>query len=154
MKASALVALLCVILLSACGGGSKELSASDYRAKLATLGKEVTTAQAGIQQALKAKTVADLSARLKAFADAESRIGTEVGKLNPPKDAKTANEELAKGQRDIATAIRNLATQVGKAASVQAGLKLLEQDQAAGSAGQAVDHAIAALKKLGYSEGS
>lgn len=152
-RTAALIALLCVAALAGCGGGSR-LSRADYTAKLAAVGKEADTTQAGIEKALKAKSVTELAAALNAFADAEDRLGDEVAKLKPPKDAQAANDELAKGEHDIARAVREVSRQVEKAPSVSAALKMVQTSEAAGAAGQEVDHALAVLKKLGYTKGS
>src|SRR5439155_12571559 len=76
-------------LLAGCGGSSR-LSRSAYRARLATLGKEADKAQGDVEKGLRAKSVAEIQARLKAFATAEDRLGDEVSRLKPPKDAEAA----------------------------------------------------------------
>ncbi len=89
------VALVLLCALVAGCGGSKRLSASEYRARLATLGKEADKAQAAVEKGLTAKSVGELQTRLKAFATAEDRLGDEVSRLKPPNDAETANARLA-----------------------------------------------------------
>jgi hypothetical protein len=152
-KASAGLVLLCV-LAAGCGGGSKQLSREQYTARLATIGKKADAAQAAIGGAQKSKTVASLAAALRTYADAEDGIANDVGKLKPPDDAKQANADLAKAEHDIAKATRDAADQIAKLSTVQAGLKLLQRSTAGAAAGQEVDHALAVLKKLGYTKGS
>src|SRR5438477_6445815 len=95
------------VLVAGCGGSSR-LSASAYRARLATIAKQADAVQTGVEKALNAKSVAELRKRLTLFAAAEDRLGDEVGKLKPPKNAEAANAELARGEHDIAAAVRSL----------------------------------------------
>src|SRR5437773_8537385 len=81
-------------LLAGCGGSSSSLSASEYRARLAKLGKEADKVQGDVEKALTAKSVSEIEARLKASATADDRLGDEVSALKPPKDAEAANAEL------------------------------------------------------------
>jgi hypothetical protein len=152
----ALFMLVVVALLAGCGGGggSEQLTAAQYRAKLAALGKEVETAHVSVDGAMKKETAASLADALGTFANAHDRIGDEVADLDPPADANAANEELAEGLHGIAEAVRDLVPKVRESASAAAAVALLERSEATAKAGQEVDHALAVLKKLGYTEGS
>jgi hypothetical protein len=141
--------LLCA-LAAGCGGSSSTLSASAYRARLAAIGQEAAKAQQDVQQGLQAKTVAGLSARLKAFAAADDRLGTEVGDLNPPKDAATANAALAKAEHDTAQAIRSALPQISSQKSVKEALAQLQANTVGRQAGMEIDAALKQLKALGY----
>jgi hypothetical protein len=155
MRASAIAFCLAVLLLAGCGGGgSKQLTAAEYRAKLAGLGKEADAAQAGFEQGLKAKSVHEVAVRLKAFAAAEDGLADKVGKLKPPDDAKAANEELAAGLHAIVDAVREALPRVEASTTRAGAVIVLEHSEAGASAGQQVDHALNALKKLGYTKGS
>ena len=153
LSVGVVLVLLCA-LLAGCGG-SKRLSASEYRARLATLGKEANKAQGDVEKALHAKSMSEIEARLKAFATAEDRLGDEVSRLKPPKDAEAANAELARGEHDIAAAVRSALPKLAKFTSPQAAIGFLNTVPAASAkAGREVDHALAQLKKLGYAKGS
>ena len=147
------LALACA-LLAGCGGSSR-LSRSAYRTRLATLGKEADKAQADVEKGLHAKSMAELQARLKAFATAEDRLGDEVSRLKTPKDAEAANAELARGEHDTAAALRSALPKLAKFTSPKAAISFLTKGLAAQpKGGHEVDQALAQLKKLGYTKGS
>jgi hypothetical protein len=145
------VAVLCLVS-AGCGKKSGRLSASDYKAELATVAKESDQAQAGIALGLKAKTVAELRTRVAAFGVEADRIGGELDKLKPPKDAEQANAELARGEHDIATAIRSVLPGLSKLASPKAAIALLDKQEGGAKGGREIDHALAQLSKLGYTK--
>jgi hypothetical protein len=150
--AGVLLILACT-LLEGCGGGSSRLSASAYRARLTALGKEADKAQGNVEKALTATSIAEIQTRLKTFATAEDRLGDEVGRLKPPKDAEGANAELARGEHDTAQAVRAVLPKLAKFPSAKAAIASLSKGfQPKG--GREVDHALAQLKKLGYTKGS
>jgi len=147
------ILVLACALLEGCGGGSSRSSASGYRARLATLAKEADKAQGNVEKALSAKSIAEIQTRLKAFATAEDRLGDEVSRLKPPKGAETANAELARGEHDTAAAVRSVIPKLVKFTSAKAAIASLSKGfQPKG--GREVDHALAQLKKLGYTKGS
>jgi len=147
------LALVCA-LLAGCGGSSR-LSRSAYRARLATIAKEADKAQADVEKGLTAKSLAELEARLKAFATAEDRLGDEVSRLKPPKDAEAANAELARGEHDTAAAaVRSALPKLATFTSPKAAVAFLSKGLAQPKGGHEVDHALAQLKKLGYTKGS
>jgi hypothetical protein len=150
LSVSVALVLLCV-LLAGCGG-SKRLSASEYRTRLASLAKEADKAQGAVEKGFTAKSVAELRARLKTFATAEDRFGDEVGRLKPPKDAEAANAELARGEHDTAAAIHSVLPQLAKFTSPQAAVRFLNKQNPKG--GHEIDHALTQLRKLGYTKGS
>jgi hypothetical protein len=140
-------------LLAGCGGSSR-LSASAYRTRLATIAKEADKAQTNVEKGLTAKSVAELQARLKAFATAEDRLGDEVNRLKPPKDAEAANAELARGEHDTAAAVRSALPTLAKLTSPKAAIGFLSKSLAQPKGGREVDQALAQLKKLGYTKGT
>jgi hypothetical protein len=150
----AAAALTVVGGLAAGCGGSNRLSASAYRARLATIAKEATKAETGVEQAFRAKSVAEIRTRLSAFASAEDGLGDEVGGLKPPKDAAAANAELARGEHDTAAAVRSLLPRLAAFTNPKAALGFIEKSSAANKAGREQDHALKQLKKLGYTSGS
>ena len=143
------IGLLCV-LAAGCGGGSGRLSAAQYRARLAAIGHEANQAQRKVGQGLQAATVAGLSARLRTFAAADDRLGTEIEALKPPKDAEAANAALAKAEHDTAQAVRSALPQISSQKSVRKALALLTANTAGRQAGMELDAALKRLKALGY----
>jgi hypothetical protein len=144
------ILVLACALLDGCGGGSSRLSASAYRARLATLGKEADKVQGNLEKALSAKSIAEIQTRLKASATADDRLGDEASSLKPPKDAETANAELARGEHDTAAAARSVIPKLAKFTSAKAAIAYLKHIQPKG--GREIDHALAQLKKLGYTK--
>jgi hypothetical protein len=148
-----LVAAACVALLlvAGCGGGGGDrLSAAEYRAELAAIGKEAATAEAEVEKGLHAKTLGELRDRLDKFAAMEEHIADEVDALKAPKNAEAANHELAEGEHELAGELHAILPKVAKATSVKAALALVNHDAVAAAAGKKVDHALTELKGLGY----
>lgn len=150
--AGVIVVFACA-LVEGCGGGSSRLSANAYRARLATVAKEADKAQGDVEKALSAKSIAEIQTRLKAFATADDRLGDEVSRLKPPKDAETANAELARGEHDTAAAVRSVIPKLAKFTSAKAAIAFLMKATPP-KGGRELDHALAQLKKLGYTKGS
>ena len=146
------LALACA-LLAGCGGSSR-LSRSAYRARLATIANEADKAQRDVEKGLTAKSLAGLQARLKTFATAEDRLGDEVSRLKPPKDAEAPSAELARGEHDTAAAVRAALPKLVTFTSPKAAIAFLSKGLAQPKGGREVDHALAQLKKLGYTNGS
>jgi len=146
------LALLCP-LAAACGGSSRP-SAGAYRAKLATIATEADKAQHNVEQALQARTVATIHARLSAFAAADERLGDQIDALKPPTDAEQANTALANAEHDMADTVRSLLPRIAQARTAKAALTLLQNDKQAAKTGQELDAALSQLKKLGYTKGS
>jgi hypothetical protein len=140
--------MVVLLLVSACGGSSR-LSASAYRAHLATVAKESDTAQHNVEKGFQATSVAQLAKLLVRFAAAEKRIGDEVAGLKAPKDAVAANTELANGLHDTASEAEAIAPKVEKMPSAKAAIAFL-QKSAQTKGGRELDDALAKLKKLGY----
>jgi hypothetical protein len=153
VKLRAVVALALVCAFVAACGGSGRLSRSEYRARLAKVGNEANAAQSNARQALNATSVAELQARLKAFADALDRIGDDVNRLKPPKDAEAANAELARGEHDNASEIRDVLPKLSKFSTPAAAIPSLSS-LANAKGGHEIDEALGKLKKLGYTKGS
>jgi hypothetical protein len=147
------LALVCA-LLPGCGGNGSRLSRSAYSARLATLGNEANKAQGDVENALHAKSVSEIEARLKAFAADDDRLGDEVSRLKPPKDAEAANAELARGEHDTAAAVRSVLPRVAKFTSPKAAIAFLSKSVGNAKGAHELDHALSQLKKLGYTKGS
>lgn len=150
---SGIALVFLVSLLAACGGSGR-LSASAYRAQLAKIGKQANKAQAQVEKGLSAKTVAEIRARLSAFAGAEDRLGDEVSRLKPPKNAEAANTELARGERDTASATRSALAKLAKMKNVKQALSFLNSSLSSAKGAHELDQALSELKKLGYTKGS
>jgi hypothetical protein len=148
-----IVVALSGVLVSGCGGSGR-LSPSDYRTRLSTIGKEAGRAQRDVEKGLSAKTVEELRRRLSAFAAASKRLGDEVAKLEPPKNAEAANAELARGERDLAGDVRAVDPQLAKLKSVKSALAFLGRHLRSTKGAREVDHALRQLRKLGYTRGS
>jgi hypothetical protein len=147
------IAALAVLLLAACGGGSR-LSQSAYRTKLAQIRQEAASAQASVARGLQAKTLAELRGRLDAFADSTQRIGDEVAKLNPPENAEAANTELADGLHETARATHDASKAVAGLHTPREAISYLEQSPLNKKGARQVDEALARLQQLGYTSGS
>jgi hypothetical protein len=149
---------LCVLALgvTGCGGGSSSdrLSAAAYKAQLAKISKQADAAHGAVDTgAPKAKTVAQVQTLLSHYGAAEARIGDEVSKLKAPKNAETANAELARGERDDAAEIHGLLPKLAKFKTVQQAFAYL-QKLGHTKGGREQDQAISKLKKMGYTTGS
>ena len=151
--ARASLVFLCAVLAGCGGSSNNRLSASEYRARLATLGKEADKVQGDLEKALTAKSVSEIEARLKASATADDRLGDEVSALKPPKDAEAANAELARGEHDTAAFARAAVPKLEKFTSAKAAIRFLT---ALGTpkGGRELDDALTQLRKLGYATGS
>ena len=154
MRLRSLFAGMAVVFVGALLSGCNErgrLSASAYRTRLATITKEADKAQADAEQGGdRAKSVVELQAHLKAFAAAEDRLGDEVSRLKPPKDAEAANAELARGENDWAAAVRSAIPKLAKFRSAKAAIASLDEVP---KGAREVAQALAQLKKLGYTKG-
>jgi hypothetical protein len=142
------VAVVMLLLVSACGGSSR-LSASDYRTHLETIAKESDAAQHAVEKGFQATSVPHLVKVLSVFGAAEKRIGDEVAALKPPKDAEVANAELASGQHDTASEVQAFLPKVKQMPSATAAIAYLSKTPTT-KGGREVDKALAELKKLGY----
>ena len=156
MRGGAFVIAAVVLLLAACGGsgGGARLSPDAYRAKLAQVKQEATTAQAHVASGLQAKSVSELRQKLEAFATDTGNIGDEVAKLNPPQNAEQSNTELAAGLRETARATRAASAQITKMHSAREAIAYLEHSPANRKGAHQVDEALTRLKRLGYTPGS
>lgn len=83
------------------------------------------------------------------FATTEKRIGDQVARLDPPKDAQAANAELANGQRDTASEVHAVLPTIEKMPSTKAAIAYLRKAPTT-KGGREVDAALAKLKQLGY----
>ena len=142
------LAIVVLLLVSACGGSSR-LSASAYRAHLATVGKESDTAEHNVEKGFQATSVAKLAKVLTSFAAAEKGIGDEVAGLEAPKDAEAANSELANSLQDSASEADAIVPKIEKMPSAKAAIAFLQKSPET-KGGHELDDALVKLKKLGY----
>jgi hypothetical protein len=138
-------------LVSGCGGGSR-LSASQYKSRLATISHQADTTDGALEKALTATTVAQIETRLKTFATADQGLGHEVAALDPPKNAVSANAELARGESDTADEVRAMLPKLKAVSSAKAALTLLNKHLNGAKGPDEVDHALAQLKHEGYTK--
>jgi hypothetical protein len=129
------------------------MTTAAYKAKIAAIGKEADTAEKQVVAGMQAKSTAALADTLATFAAAEEKMSREVAAIDPPTDAKAANEQLARGLHDIAQATSDALPQVRAAATATAAINALNRSTAGQKAGQEIDQALAQLKKLGYATG-
>jgi hypothetical protein len=145
---------VCVLAIgvAGCGGGGGSKAA--YTSDLTKISKDAGKAHQRLEQgAPHAATVAQVQTLLQRFATDEDKVGDEVSKLKPPKDAAAANAELARGQHDDAAEIRAVLPKLATYKSVQQAFGYL-QKLGRTKGGQETDQAIATLKRLGYTSGS
>jgi hypothetical protein len=144
------VVLVGLVLMTGCGGSSR-LSASDYRAQLATISKQADKAQGEVERGLRSTSVPQLTRVFTRFAAVENRVGDEVAALKPPKDAESANAQLAQGEHDLATAVRALVGRISKMPDAKAALAFVQKNGPT-RAGHEIDQALTQLKNLGYTK--
>ena len=151
---AAVLAWSCAVLVAGCGSsGGSRLSADEYTARLASIGKEAATNQAAVEQALRATSVDEIHTRLANFADADDRLGDEVAKLKPPKNAESANAQLARGEHDLASDVRDILPDVSKQKTAKAALARIQESLGSAAGARELDEALTQLKKLGYTKG-
>jgi hypothetical protein len=140
--------------LAGCGGGTTTttLSKSEYDAQLSAENQKVGQGTQALRLALETptRTPAQVASTLESFADVLQGVGDDLAALEPPANAKSANQLLAKGFRDEATDTRQLADKASAAKSGAEAVALL--NHAGTSAGaKEVDRALKQLHALGYS---
>lgn len=143
--------VLLAVLLAGCGGSAR-LSKQAYHQRLVELNGDVTKAENAVrQQVVQAQTVAQLRTALSRFADEQQRIGDQVTKLKPPKDAEQANADLGKGLRDLAGDVRSFLPKLAGVTSPSQALPLLQSGLQNAKGAQELDRAVSELKREGYS---
>jgi hypothetical protein len=147
-----LIALCLAAVLAACGG-EERLSPADYQAKLASLDRREGRAHAEAEKALIATSVAEIRRRMSRFAADQQDLGDVVADLNPPKDAEAANDQLARGARQLAAEIRAAVRALSSADSAKAAVAILNRRLSGARGARQLDAALAALKKKGYVQG-
>jgi hypothetical protein len=154
-KLAMTLALAATVALSACGGsGDGRLSGAAYKKQLAALSRQDDKAHANVDSLPHAKSVAQMTAGLTAFAAGEKRIGAEVAALKPPKDAEAANSQLARGFSDSATEITQVLAAIKPAKTPRQALQVIGKQFGSGTqGGKELDAALTQLKKLGYAKG-
>lgn len=154
--------LAALFSLSACGSSSnsssstaaKPLSAAQYRQQLHAISQSESQAQATVQKAFHAKTVAQVTGALKGFAADQQAVSAKLDKLSPPSNAKAANAALAQAFADNARAVRGVIGQLGSATTPKQALAVIGSAKGAQKSGQEIDSALKQLVKLGYTKGS
>lgn len=155
-----LIGALCALMLGAAGCGSSghasgpQLTKAQYQAKLTQIGKEAGKAQSAISKAAEsAKSVSDVQAAVRRYADAGDHFASELEALNPPSDAAAANAALARGEHDNADETRAILGKLSAFKTAHAALAYLGTLKPR-KGGQEIDAALAKLRDLGYSTGA
>jgi len=150
----AFVALLgSCVLLAACGSSGGRLSASQYRARLASLSRREDKAHADVEKAMRSTSVVEIRSGLSKFAADQGADGNEVANLKPPKDAQAANALLARGLRDTSRELRGLIARLSRVKTPKAALTLINKTQTT-RGGAETDRALSELQKKGYTKAS
>ena len=150
----ALLAIPAAALVAGCGGGSTTttLSKSDYVAQLSAENQKVGQGTQALRIALDSpsRTPAQVASALESFADVLQGVSDELAALEPPANAKSANQLVAKGFQDEATDTRQLADKARAAKSGPEAVALLNH-AGTSAGGKEVDQALKQLHALGYS---
>lgn len=168
---SGLALALTCLLAPGCGGGggtatstqsppsgpatAARMSPSAFRARFALGVKEADKVFAELDEARKAKTVAEIQRHLRRFGSGEDRLGDEAGAVNAPVNAEAATAELARGQHDLASEVRSVLPKLAKFSSPKAALAFVnKQFGYEGAKGlREIDQAVAKLGRLGLTNG-
>jgi len=131
-----------VLALAGCGSSSKIVTKAEYQAQLAKSGQEVTLAG---QQVGKSLTVSDFNAAVAGLQTALRDAEKKLNGLEPPANARAANERLAQAFGDLADALE----------SAKATDTMVKARQALGGVGNSAaikegQAAIRELRRLGY----
>ena len=140
-------------LVAGCGGGSTTttLSKSDYVSQLSAENQKVGQGTQALRIALDSpsRTPAQVASALESFADVLQGVGDDIAALEPPANAKSANQLAAKGFRDEAADTRQLAHKAGAAKNGSEAVALLNH-AGTSAGGKEVDKALKQLHALGY----
>ncbi len=131
-----------VLGLAGCGSGSKTVTKAEYQSQLAKSGQAVTLAG---QQLGKSLTVSDFDGAIVGLQTALRDSEKKLNGLEPPANARAANEHLAVAFGDLADALE----------SVKAADTMVKARQALGLVGKSAaikrgQAAIGELSRLGY----
>lgn len=162
-----MTALGVTLLVAGCGSGgnggssttartapSKPLTRAEYKQRLHSVAAREAAAQQSVQKGLRAASLPRLRKVLAGFVADQRSVAQELAGLQPPKDASTANRQLAKAFADNAAATQQALAGIRHAATTKAALARLEGSAAARRSGQEIDGALGRLKNLGYTPGS
>jgi hypothetical protein len=145
---------LAAAFVAGCGSGgtTTTLSKSDYDAQLSVENQKVGQGTQTLRLTLESpsRTPAEVASALEGFADVLQGVGDDVAALEPPANAQSANELLAKGFHDEATDTRQLADKASAAKSGSEAMALLNH-AGTSAGGKEVDQAVKQLHALGYS---
>jgi hypothetical protein len=141
-------------IVAGCGSGgtTTTLSKSDYDAQLSAENQKVGQGTQALRLTLEppSRTPAEVASALESFANILQGVGDDVAALEPPANAQSANQLLAKGFRDEATDTRQLADKASAAKSGSEAMALLNH-AGTSAGGKEVDRAVKQLHALGYS---
>ena len=131
-----------VFALAGCGGGSTTMTKAEYQSQLAKSGQAVTLAG---QQLGKSVTVSDFDGAVAGLQTALRDSEKKLAGLEPPANARAANNDLALAFGDLADALE----------SVKAADTLAKARQTLGRVGESAaikngQTAIGELSRLGY----
>jgi hypothetical protein len=148
------LSIAAALAVTACGGSShKTLSAAQYKAKLAALDRQDSTAHKSFDSLPRAKSVGAMRAGLVTFASAQAKLGDEVAALEPPANAAAANTALAKAFHDTGSEMRHVAALLAPAKTTKQALQTIQRVGPTLRSGRELDAALTRLKKLGYTSG-
>ena len=147
----ALTALLAAFVVAGCGGGD-QLTKDEYIKELNSAGKALSTSFNSLGEGISdTKDTKGLGAKFTEASNALRKASDQIGDINPPDDAKDANDKLAGGLGKMADSF----DEVGKASSSsnasQSAALLTKINKLATSDGiKQVTEAINSLKTKGY----
>jgi hypothetical protein len=131
-----------LLALAGCGSGHRTVTKAEYEVQLAASSQAIRVAG---QELGKSRTVADLSGGVSGFQKALRDGQKRLNRLEPPANARTANNHLAHAFGDLADALETVKS-ADTMVKAQRDLGLIGSSTAI-KEGQA---AIAELKRLGY----
>ncbi|TML68050.1 MAG: hypothetical protein E6G13_10890 [Actinobacteria bacterium] len=149
-RAAAAAGVVAVVGLAACGGGSGQLSKSDYEQKLKAEGSQLRSDLAGLNFGSIGTNLKLLGTQLGTAQGKIERTASDIDKLKPPKDAATDNTKIADSLHRFATVFGQMKTAAnnGDRAKVAALVSTLR------TAAQEGSQATQDLKKKGYTIGA
>lgn len=151
----AVVTALACAAAFGCGSGSgsgdgSAMTPQRYQGFLAEVGKEELKAQMSIVQALHAQSVKKLAATLEGFVARQEAIARKLAAADAPSEAEGATKQLAEGFMDTAAASREAIAELGKAKSLDEGLRVIRDAKGPAEAHKEIEEGLRALHEAGY----
>lgn len=148
----ALTALLAAFLVAGCGGND-QLSKEEYIKELKSVGTALSQSFNSLgESASDTKDTKALGSKFTDAAESLHKASDQVSDLNPPENAKTANEKLAQGLDAMANEFEAVGEAASKAGSGASAALLTKIQKISSSEGIAkVSQAVTELQKQGYS---